>query len=366
MADWDDNFAFDEQTERALKTMPRKPKKNSWLFVLLRRLMLLLVIVVATGSGYAWYWLHQPISRLDDGTYEVVKGASAASIARDLQQHGWMRYPQLWRAWAHLQHKSSMIKAGEYALHKDMSPDDLLELFTSGKVILHSVQFIEGSTFADMRSTLQVQLDIEHTLQNVSDTEIMRRLHVPDVHPEGQFFPDKYDFAKGTTDLEILSIAQRRMQRELQAAWDSKTGNLSIHSPYEALILASIIEKESSLPNERPIISGVFMDRLDLGMRLQTDPTIIYGLGEDYDGNIHKTDLQRDTPYNTYTRAGLPPTPICLPSAGSLQAATHPERTGALYFVATGDGMSHHFSKTYEEHSQALAKLLQLQHVHHD
>ncbi|MES1195718.1 MAG: endolytic transglycosylase MltG [Steroidobacter sp.] len=341
--------------------MSRKSKKSSWVLSLLLWSMLLIVAGTSAVAAYAWYWLHQPVSGLKDEAYEVTRGASASSIAHDLQRRGWMQYPQLWRSWAHISHKAEMIRAGEYALHQDMSPDDLLQLFISGRVILHSVQFIEGSTFADMRHVVDAQPAIDHTLQNINDAEVMRRLHLPGLHPEGQFFPDKYEFSKGTTDLEIFAIAQRRMQKELQQAWDARAGDLSVNTSYEALILASIVEKESALASERPKIAGVFMDRLDRGMRLQTDPAVIYGLGESYDGNIHKSDLQRDTPYNTYTRAGLPPTPICLPGAASLQAVTHPERTGALYFVATGDGGSHHFSRTYEEHAQAVARLVKLQ-----
>ena len=341
--------------------MTRNLKKTSWFLSLLLWIATSTIVITSAGAAYAWYWIHQPIVAMNDGSFEVARGAGAAGIARDLQQQGLMQYPELWRAWAHFTHRAGLIKAGEYALHSGMSPEDLLQLFTSGKVILHSVQFIEGSTFADMRRIIDSQVAIDHTLLNVSDAEVMRRLHLPGQHPEGLFFPDKYEFPKGTADLEILTIAQRRMQKELQAAWASRTDGLSVSSPYEALILASIVEKESALASERPKIAGLFMDRLDRGMRLQTDPTVIYGLGENYDGNIHKSDLQRDTPYNTYTRAGLPPTPICLPGAGSLQAVAHPDRTGALYFVATGDGGSHHFSRTYEEHEQAVAKLVKLQ-----
>ncbi len=344
---------------------PKQKQSSSFLRFLLNILMIC-AFGVAALCGYAWYWLHQPIVKLVDVTYEVPRGATVLSIGLDLQQHGWMEYPHLWRISAHLQHKSAAIKAGEYAVHQDMSPNDLLLLFTNGKVILHSVRFVEGSTFSQMRETIDAQAEIEHTLRNVSDAEIMRRLHLPHMHPEGQFFPDTYQFPKGTTDLEIFSIAQHRMERELQKAWESRDQNLSVNSAYEALILASIVEKETAIAAERPKIAGVFMDRLDRGMRLQTDPTVIYGIGESYDGNIHKSDLQRDTPYNTYTRAGLPPTPICLPGAAALYAATHPYRTGALYFVATGEGGAHHFSKTYDEHNQALTRLLKSQHVHHD
>jgi len=343
--------------------MPPAKKSRSWISMLLS-LMVLTIMIAAAIVGYAWYWLHQPLPELPAGTYDVARGATVISIGQDMQQKGGMQFPQVWRVWSHVTHRSGLIKAGEFQLRNGMSPDELLQLFTSGKVVLHSVQFIEGSTFADMRRVIQAEPSIDHTLQKASDAEIMRRLHMTGIHPEGQFFPDKYEFAKGTSDLEIYSIAQRRMQRELQNAWSKHTADLSVKSAYEALILASIVEKESSLSSERNQIAGVFMDRLDRGMRLQTDPTVIYGLGDNYDGNIRKSDLQRDTPYNTYTRDGLPPTPICLPGAGSLYAATHPERSGALYFVASGEGGAHHFSKTYEEHAQAVVKLIKLQRAH--
>lgn len=187
----------------------------------------------------------------------------------------------------------------------------------------------------------------------------MAALGAPGVHPEGQFFPDTYWFPRGTSDLEILRIARERMQRELQAAWDARDPDLPLATPYEALILASIIEKETALEAERPIVAGVFVERLRRGMRLQTDPTVIYGMLDRYDGNIRKADLLRDTPYNTYTRAGLPPTPIAMPGLGSLRAATRPQVTGALFFVATGepDG-SHYFSKTLAEHEAAVQRYL--------
>jgi UPF0755 protein len=183
----------------------------------------------------------------------------------------------------------------------------------------------------------------------------MRQLDRAGTHPEGQFFPDTYRFPKGTSDVEILRIASERMRKELEAAWAGRERELPLATAYEALIMASIVEKETALASERPIIAGVFIERLRKGMRLQTDPTVIYGLGESFDGNIRKADLQHDTPYNTYTRAGLPPTPICLPSAAALDAAVHPKETGAVFFVATGKGDgSHYFSRTLEEHNAAL------------
>lgn len=340
--------------------MSSRTSRMRWLLFFFRLIIFSAIIVVAI-MGYSWYWLHQPIGGLPAQVYEVQRGAGVGSIAHDLEEKGSISYPQLWRWWAHLTHRSVLIKAGEYQLQPGMSPDDLLQLFSSGKVILHSVKIIEGSTFADMRNVINGSSNIAHTVQDVSDAEIMRRLKLMGVHPEGNFFPDTYEFSKGTTDLEIFSMAQRRMQHELQQAWQSRNRNAFVKTDYEALILASIVEKESALASERSKIAGVFVDRLERGMRLQTDPTVIYGLGDAYDGNIHKSDLQRDTPYNTYTRDGLPPTPICLPSAGSLYAATHPERTGAIYFVATGEGGAHHFSRTYEEHAQAVAKLVKIQ-----
>jgi UPF0755 protein len=184
-------------------------------------------------------------------------------------------------------------------------------------------------------------------------------LNLQGVHPEGRFFPDTFQFAKGTSDLEILAMAQRRMQRELDAVWAARSDNLPLTDPAEALILASIVEKETALGSERPIIAGVFLRRLELGMRLQTDPTVIYGMGEQYDGNIRRADLLRDTPYNTYTRTGLPPTPICLPGAAALRAAVNPEHSGALYFVASGKGDgSHYFSSNLVEHNLAVQRFL--------
>lgn len=330
-------------------------------FKQLRIALLLGIALIVGGSVYAWDWLHQPISGLADSpTYEVSRGASLASIARDLQQHGWLKYPHVWRAWVRYRHLDGSIKAGEYALPPGLTPNGLLQLLTSGEVILHSITFIEGSTFKDMRDTLARHADLQQTLTNLSDGELMKRLKLGELKPEGQFFPDTYQYPKGTSDLEILSIAQRRMQHELDTIWATRANDLSISTPYEALILASIVEKETALSSERPMIAGVFLERLERGMKLQTDPTVIYGLGSNYDGNLHKDDMLRDSPYNTYTRTGLPPTPICLPGVEALRAAVNPQRTGALYFVATGHGDgSHYFSRNLDEHNAAVQRYLQ-------
>lgn len=319
----------------------------------------LAIALTAACSAYAWRWLHQPVLDTPAGNFEVVRGASVSRIANDLHQAGWLSHPRLWAAWARYQQVSNKIKAGEYALKPGMTPQQLLSLLTSGNVILRSLTIVEGSTFVDFRRALADRTDINHLTKGLSDSELMRLLAMPDVHPEAQFFPDTYQFAKGSSDVDILRMAQQRMQRELAAAWQARDPELILDSPYEALILASIVEKETALASERPLIAGVFIERLARGMRLQTDPTVIYGLGQNFDGNLRKADLLRDSPYNTYTRTGLPPTPICLPGTAALRAAVNPQRTGALFFVATGKGDgSHDFSRNLNEHNAAVQRYL--------
>ena len=249
------------------------------------------------------------------------------------------------------------IKAGRYEIPPRATAAEIIEQLATGRVVLESLTIVEGWTFAEMRAALAAHAAVEQTLRGLSDPEIMRAIGHPNEHPEGRFFPDTYRFAAGTTDKVILTLAYDRLQTILQDAWSKRAEDLPLQSPYEALILASIIEKETGLASERPQIAGVFVSRLRKGMRLQTDPTVIYGLAERYDGNIRERDLRSDTPYNTYTRSGLPPTPIALAGADSIRAATQPLETGHLFFVATGlgDG-SHAFSRTYEEHNQALRR----------
>jgi UPF0755 protein len=267
--------------------------------------------------------------------------------------------PQVWVAWSRLTRSDSTLKAGEYELQPGLTPRGLLALLSSGQVMLHSITFIEGSSFVDVRNALAANEAVLNENANRSDADIMRALGEPELHPEGQFFPDTYRFPRGTTDLELLTIAHRRMQDELRKVWETRATDLPLASSYEALILASIVEKETALARERAQISGVFVERLRRGMRLQTDPTVIYGMGLSYSGNIRRADLSRDTPYNTYTRPGLPPTPIAMPSRESLQAAVQPDVTGALFFVATGAGDgSHYFSKTLAEHNLAVRRYL--------
>jgi len=333
-------------------------RKVLWSFLLVIVVAIAGVVFVARSTLSS---LHAPIAALTQPqSYEIAKGTSFATLARDLGERRLIESPRLLIAWARLTGQGRNLKAGEYELLPGMSPQALLDLFTSGRVMLHSITFIEGSTFEDMRRILARHPQVQQEAAGVPDDEVMRRLGAPGRHPEGLFFPDTYRFPKGTSDLELMRLSHDRMQRELESAWASRDPGLPLASAYEALILASIIEKETAREDERPRIGGVFIERLRRQMRLQTDPTVIYGLDDSYDGNLRRADLQRDTPYNTYTRAGLPPTPIALPGLGALQAAVHPEATGALYFVATGlgDG-SHYFSRTLAEHDAAVARYLQ-------
>lgn len=322
--------------------------------------VLVLLVAGFLASRFTLAWLHGPIPALTESVaYEIPRGASLTAVANDLAQRGLIEHPRLLTFWARFTQQAQGVKAGEYELLPGSSPQALLDLFNSGRVLLHSITFIEGTTFADIRKQLASNPEISQELAGMSEASLMERLGAPGVHPEGQFFPDTYRFARQTTDFELLQMAYQRMQRELTAAWETRASNLPLDNAYEALILASIIEKETALDRERAQISGVFVERLRRNMRLQTDPTVIYGLDDSYDGNLRRADLQRDTPYNTYTRAGLPPTPIALPGAGSLHAALHPEETGALFFVATGQGDgSHHFSRTLAEHDAAVQRYL--------
>jgi UPF0755 protein len=323
------------------------------------------LVAIAGGSLFfqIYTWLHSPIEKLTEATvYEVPQGASLGAVLHDLQKREVIAHPQALSMWLRFTQPSKRIKAGEYELRPQMAPIDVVDLLCSGHVVLHSLTVVEGATFADFQRVLAANPAIRVSATNVGEPRLMQRLGANNAHPEGEFFPDTYRFPKGTSDLEIYGLAYRRMQTELERAWNERDPALPFASAYEALILASIVEKESALDSERPLIAGVFIERLRKGMRLQTDPTVIYGLGEAYDGNIRKADLLRDTPYNTYTRAGLPPTPICLPGLESLRATVHPQITGALYFVATGKDGGHHFSKTLEEHNSAVQRYLQSLH----
>ncbi len=249
--------------------------------------------------------------------------------------------------------KGGTLKVGVYKLDRPLTPLELYARFERGDVTLAMVQFIEGWNWREVRAALAAQELLESESAGMSEAELLQAIGAEEGHPEGLLFPDTYFYAPHTSDLQVLRRAYRLQRSKLMAAWEARAPGLPYRTPYEALIMASIVEKETGAAFERPMIAGVFVNRLRLGMRLQTDPTVIYGLGERFDGNLRKVDLQTDTPYNTYTRAGLPPTPIAMPSEAAIQAALNPARTDALYFVARGDG-THVFSSTLEAHNRAV------------
>jgi len=340
----------------------------------MRRIALLVTVLAlaglaaaGVGLALALKWYHAPLAGAAEGsTVEIAPGQTVAAIADGLAARGVLDHPRLWALFARFSGQAARVRAGEYALREGMTPEGLLELLVSGRVVLHPVTLIEGWTFAEALAAVQANPVVKTTLKG-TPAHTMELLGSPGVAPEGQLFPDTYLVPRGATDLEVLKLAHARLEERLAAAWSQRRKDLPLKSAYEALILASIVEKETGAPEERPRIAGVFVNRLRLGMRLQTDPTVIYGLGAAYDGSLHRRDLLTDTPYNTYTRAGLPPTPIALPSAEALQAAVQPLPGDDLYFVATGRGDGRHvFSPTLAQHDAAVARYLaQLRGVTH-
>jgi len=318
------------------------------------------VLVLAAAWLAAERWLDSPLA-IDAGGHriEIPVGQPFARTARDLEGSGVIDHPRLFAAYARIRGADARVRAGEYEIPPGTSPRQLLALLESGAVIRRSITVVEGWTFRDLRRALAAEPALVQTLAGQDDDAVMTALGEPGVAPEGLFFPDTYLYDKGTTDLAVLRKARERMRTELEAAWGSRAQDLPLETAYESLILASIVEKETALAAERARIAGVFIHRLRIGMRLQTDPTVIYGLGPAFDGNLRRSDLASDGPYNTYTRAGLPPTPIALPGAASLAAAVQPDERGETYFVATGlpDG-SHAFSRTLAEHERAVAQYL--------
>jgi UPF0755 protein len=320
----------------------------------------LLAAATAAGGYFVLRAVEAPLALAEPSTlFEVPAGSSLRDVAGQLESRGMFAHPRAFAVYARLKGDATRLHAGEYEIKAGLTASGLLEKLVSGRVYLHQFTIVEGWRFEDMLRALRADPAIVST--GLGGKGIMARLGQPNLEPEGEFFPDTYKFPRGTTDVEFLSRAFDAMQRRLDAAWQTRDKDLSLKSPYDALILASIIEKETALASERRKISGVFNERLKRGMRLQTDPTVIYGLGASFDGDLKTRDLQKDTPYNTYTHLGLPPTPIALPSEASLEAAVHPDDTDeALYFVATGlpDG-SHYFSKTLAEHDAAVRRYLE-------
>ena len=324
----------------------------------------IVLTLVGAACGGAWLWLEHEFRAPGPSTaavrIEVEPGTSVRSVLGRLEASGNLRSARTVEWYLRAHQLKPRMQSGAYEIPAHSSPAQILALFAEGKVILEQITVVEGATFADFRAALDEHPRIAHTLQGKTPAEIMAALGHPGLAPEGEFFPDTYRFAANTSDMAILTLAYESMQRALAAAWQSRSLGLPLETPYQALILASVIEKEAALESERPLIAGVFVNRLRKGMRLQSDPTVVYGLGEHYDGTIHTRDLLRDNPYNTYTRAGLPPTPIALPGLKSLEAAVQPAPTAALYFVATGRGDgAHHFSSTLQEHNSAVQTYLE-------
>ena len=328
---------------------------------LLKLFVTLAVLVAALAYGAYAYWqsrLDAPVAIAEPTLYEVPRGASYHRIVADLAEQGIIAEAWPYKVLARVsQDDLPQLRAGEFMIEPGMSGRELLSLLSSDRVVTYSLTILEGWTFDDMRGALADAPKLVQSTGDMSNEEVMAELGHPDQHPEGRFFPDTYSYHKGISDLDILHQAYERMQAELNRVWETRDDGLPLDSPYEALIMASLIERETGVDGERREIAGVFVRRLERGMRLQTDPTVIYGMGDEYQGNITRADLRRATPYNTYVIDGLPPTPIALPGRAALEAAVDPAEGDTLYFVAKGDG-SHHFSRTLSEHNAAVRRYI--------
>lgn len=323
---------------------------------LINRLVFLTLFITLLFVGWMIYFSSTPISLEEEVMeFDIRAGSSLRKISEQLVDQGALSESLSFMVLVRLMGKAGEVKAGNYLIEDGTTPYDLFVTITSGKTTQASITFIEGWTFQQMRDVMMKNESIKHITIAYTDEQILENIGASETHPEGLFFPDTYFFSKGMTDQEILKRAYLAMQTRLNDAWERREPRLPYKNPYEALIMASIIEKETGRADERKTIAGVFTNRMRIGMRLQTDPTVIYGMGENFDGNIRRKDLQADTPYNTYTRGGLPPTPIAMPGLASIEAALNPAKTKALYFVGKGDG-SHAFSSTLAEHNRAVVK----------
>ena len=321
----------------------------------MRRLLVLLLLIAGALGGAAAWWLHQP---LDLGgaaalELEIEPGTTPRAVARAVVAAGVRTDARLLYGWFRVSGQDRRIKAGNYEIPAGTTPQGLLQKLARGEETLRALTLVEGWNFRQVRAALARDDGLRHDATVLDDAQLMDKLGRPGVAPEGRFFPDTYTYAKGSSELALLRRALHAMDRRLEAAWAQRASDTPLKSADEALILASIVEKETGLASDRAHIAGVFANRLRVGMLLQTDPTVIYGLGEKFDGNLRKRDLQTDHPWNTYTRPGLPPTPIAMPGKAALLAAVQPQETRALYFVAKGDGSSH-FSATLDEHNRAV------------
>ena len=329
-------------------------------------LAVVVLLVALAGAGAFWMWhrlgsfASTPVTPAQ-ASVTIAPGDSFNTVLGKLRAAGIDEGNDLqWQALARQLDAAGKLKVGEYSLEPAPTPRELLRNMRQGKVLQYRVTIVEGWNIRQLRAALNRAQPLRHESTELSDAELMAALGFPEQHPEGRFLPETYIYQRGDSDLDVLKRAHAAMEKELAAAWATRADDLPLASPYELLTLASIIEKETGLASERPQIAGVFMRRLKMGMRLQTDPTVIYGIGSAYDGNIRRSHLTTDTPYNTYTRAGLTPTPIAMPGRDALHATAQPAAGNALYFVAVGDGSgAHEFSATLADHHAAVARYLQ-------
>jgi UPF0755 protein len=330
---------------------------------LMLRILLGLVLLSLLAAAGAEIWLNlrsldEPLQVAAPLTFKVPQGSRLAQVAGTLAARGVLARPRALVAYARWKGIASAIKAGEYEIEPGVTPRNLLDKLVTGQVLLHSLTIVDGWRVQDLLAAMRRNPDVLVTLPATS-VDVMERLGMPGVNAEGRFLPETYRFPGGTADVEILRQAHAALARTLNAAWMNRDLGIPLHNIDELLVMASIVEKESGRPEELPKIAGLYLHRLKIGMRLQADPTVIYGLGDSYDGDLHTIDLRTDGPYNTYTRTGLPPTAIALPGAAAIEATAHPENTDALYFVASGRGDgSHVFSATLGEHNAAVAQYL--------
>jgi len=326
-------------------------------FILLKTFLTLVVLALAALAGYAAWYLGTPVTVSQYPVeVEIPRGAGFRAALVELERSGVTMRRYEFELLARAAGKVRNVKAGSYEISQPVTPIQLLDKLTRGDVTQAEVRLIEGWTFAQFRAALDASPDLRHDTKGLEDAQILARLQAPETHPEGLFFPDTYLFGKGSSDFAVLRRSYRAMQRHLKEEWEARdTKAVTYRTPYEALIMASIVEKETGQAGERDLIGGVLVNRLRIGMRLQVDPTIIYGLGMSFNGNLKRNHLAEDGPYNTYTRAGLPPTPIAMPGLASLRSSMRPAKTDAMYYVSRNDGTSQ-FSRTLEEHNRAVAR----------
>lgn len=324
------------------------------------RLLLVAFAVLAGGAvlaaGFFYHYaMSAPATYSAPRQFNIRAGSTLRGVARQLEQAGVLKHPELFVVMARLLGESGNLKTGTYEITRPVSPYELLQRITRGSVTLQAITIVEGWAFRQIRQALDSSPHLRHDTRGLDEREILRRLGAPEPSPEGLFFPETYHFDVGSSDLVVLRRAYRLMKSHLERQWAQRPPDLPLKTPYEALILASIVEKETGHPSDRPLVAAVFINRLRKGMPLQADPTVIYGVGPAFDGNLRRQHLTTDTPYNTYTRPGLPPTPIAMPGLASLAATLNPPDSDVLYFVSKGDGSSH-FSRTLSEHERAVTR----------